>query len=213
MRWLKLSWKNRKLIFLNIKIKIIETIKWILRPWPVLTSVLIVILVPKFIILFENNLENVKNYVGLGFQIIGSLLVVISINKDIGTFKNENIILIIKNWFMAFPLKKKRKKIIQGSLNITLDGATLNARGKTGYASVEEHLEELEKRIERNYQLIVEKEKIIMDHINQIQENVENSTKKEIQDMRALLSDSIVGSYKEQLFGVFLAIYGAIISI
>jgi hypothetical protein len=194
--------------------KFLETLKWILKAWPVLLIIAIALihfLVYSFI---QYKGESVNRVTGSILQLIGGLVVLFSINKDIGIFKHGNLFSMVKNWFKAFPLIKKTitLNVASGVFTTTFGTPTITIKHK--FNTVGEKLEELERQIDEYRKIIFDRENTMMERLSSIQSKLEGSilkTNNEVQDVKKLLDESVVGSFKEQIFGVLLVIYGAVL--
>ncbi|MBE3128856.1 MAG: hypothetical protein IMZ60_04170 [Actinobacteria bacterium] len=191
-----------------------EIYNWLLKAWPVWSFIAILLLHQIIHTFFQSNGENVNRVAGSIFQIIGGIIVFFSINENIGTFKRENIFSMVVNWFSSFPLIKKNVTISVDSAVMKMTSGTPHLKIKRKYNSVEENLIELEKQIDECRQLIFEIEKAVMEKIEVVKSKLEGSIVKnqiETQAVKKLLDESVLGTFKLQIFGVLLVIYGAVI--
>ena len=129
--------------------------KWIfIKAWPVFS--LIPIIAIHFLLLntecFNNNYlcynyAEVNEFVSLLMQLTGGLLILISINSNIGLFKNNTLLGLISGWYKQRPWKKQECKNINGSASIVLPPIEISGRGYVVPTTLEEKIELLETKI------------------------------------------------------------------
>ena len=150
------------------------------------------------------------------FQTLGGVIIVYSINDNMGMFRNQNIIQIITDWFKSFPLL--RRSVVVGVVGV---GGLAIAGSAEAHVSrrcntLEERVEELERQLGYCRELIYRKEGEILTKIAVVKTDFNKQLTTHSDHLNLLsqkLESSIVGGFKSQIFGVILAIYGAAISI
>lgn len=192
-----------------------QIMNWLWKAWP-LWAVIIAGVIHYVLYSFSSNREYINKIISSTLQVAGGIIVLYSINVNMGMFKRENLFSMIGQWFKSFPLFKKSVTLnVDGCGSAFVSGsATITTKRK--FNTIEERLEELERQIDESRQLIFEREKIVMERIGAVQSDLESAisrNSREIQDVRKLLDDSVVGSIKTQIFGVLLVIYGAVLSL
>lgn len=130
--------------------------KWMLfKPWPI--TIFLPILIVHLLLVFTPCLSNeylcygnskINQLVALCMQLLGGLLILISIDSNIGLFKNKNIFGLVSEWYQQRPWKRQERKNVEVSINVTLPAFQVNARGHKVPETLEEKVELLEKKIE-----------------------------------------------------------------
>jgi len=169
------------------------------------------------ICIFHLNPKIVNKFIGLGLQIIGGFFIMKIINENIELFKHISLIGIFFNWVKSCPKFDNQFKI-NGQGSIQLQDVSLDAFGiaKNKCNTVDELQEELYRQIDLTRKFVIERDKVLSVHINAVEDNLKGTIDKdrqEIQEVKDLASESAIGSYKWEILGVLLVIYGAIIAI
>lgn len=159
---------------------------------------------------------SINKLISFILQLLGGLLIVYSIDSNMGLFKNRSLISLSLAWVKRFPGCKP--KVIQlqtvsavqrceaSRVSITTHKApkTIEEKIDDLYKKLGEHKTETQKD-KLNFQSQLEAEK----KLNQ-QNQASNS--RVLTDMRNKLENISIGGLKLQLFGVNLLVYGAILS-
>ena len=158
----------------------------------------------------------VNKVAGMTLQLTGGLLILYSINDNLGLFRSQSLLVAAIAWFKSFPVAGKSVTIqlsgvgaagMVGSASITMS-ATLKTIDER-VARLEEGLTSLRQEVAANVTLahrqLLEAKVELGDRISATADLVSDLTKK--------LEHTAVGGFKLQAFGVLLAIYGAITSV
>jgi hypothetical protein len=194
-----------------------QIIRWLLKAWPLLVVVTIGLVHYLIYFQFYKNAEYTNKIVGAVLQLIGGIIVLYSINDNMGLIKRETLWSAVVSWAKSSPLFKKSVTININGVespdsfvgNVTV---TVKRRGNT----INEKIEALEKEVAECRKLIIVQENVFNEKISNIQANLDSSisqNNREIQNVKKLLDDSVVGSIKLQIFGVLLVIYGAFLGL
>ncbi len=191
-----------------------QLILWLWKAWPLWAVIMTGVFHYAVYYSFPANGELINKIVSFLLQLVGGMIVLYSVNENMGMFKRGSLLSLIGQWFKSFPLIKRSVTLsVNGSGSAVASGSpTITTKRK--FNTVEERLDELERQIDESRQLIFEREKIVMERISSVQSALESSisqNSKAIQDVRKLLDDSLVGGIKAQLFGVLLVLYGAVL--
>ncbi len=190
--------------------------KWILRPWPLLATAIVAIVHYEFYLHLQHPSEVINKVISATLQVVGGLIVLYSINEDIGTFKHGNLLSMGTRWLKDFPLFRRSVTIHVASIASVGAVGTSTVRVVLKPKNIEERLDQLEMRIEENRQLVLSTEKTLKEKNDTVRVELENATStnaSELRTLRELLGDSMVGSIGVQLFGVLLLVYGAVLNI
>jgi uncharacterized protein YoxC len=189
---------------------------WLLRAWPVLALAPLFIAHYFAITLLPSSPEAVNNVVGSVLQFTGGLLILYSIDQNLGLFRDESFFSTILSWFMSFPIKRN---IVVRSPASSMHAAMSTAAGLTGFlpaSSIEERVKELERAMQTlRDNLRGEVERLnarIANAQNEFTQSVD-ATNAKVASLAKRIEEATVGGMKLQAFGVLLALYGAVTSV
>jgi hypothetical protein len=196
--------------------KLTQIPKWLLKAWPVLAFIPIGFLHYYLLHMFPSSRPMVHKVLSATFQSLGGVIIVYSINDNMGVLKNENIFRIIWNWLRSFPLI--RRSAVVGVMGVGGLGITGSAEAHVSRRcdTLEDRVEELERQLTYCRELIYRKEREILSNLSSVRTDLEKQLATHSDNLNQLsrkIESSIVGSFKSQIFGICLAIYGAVISI
>jgi hypothetical protein len=190
--------------------------KWILRAWPVLLFALVVAVH----LLIMMNITGPKDFAnriaGMALQIVGGLIVLASINANLGLFRRQNLFSAFKVWISEFPQLRIHHVIHTASGHIKLGGARASISAYIAGGSVEERLASLQRQVDATNARIASLEKEQEERMQAMNASLTNSiasAKSELSELASKVEAATVGGFKQQLFGVLIALYGAIISL
>ncbi|UCV05700.1 hypothetical protein [Dechloromonas denitrificans] len=189
---------------------------WLLRAWPLLA------LVPFFAVhavalnAFQGQATWVHKIIGLSLQLLGGLLVLWSVNDNLGLFRKTSLAGTFMAWLRDFPTTNHHLILATNGMANASGSAAVVSVGRKTPTSLEERVAELEL-------LLQELRAELSTKITNLAMRVEAS-KTELSDLIqatdgkiASLSERVekvtIGGFKVQAFGVLLAIYGAITSV
>lgn len=189
---------------------------WLKRAWPFWASL------PAFAIHwlalseFPASPQMVNKVVGMVLQVSGGLLILYSINDNLGLFRRQSLLAAAVAWFKSFPRKGK---------NITIQLSGVSAAALAGSASVstrrppttlEERVEYLESTLVKHRQVVAEgfanAQRCLEGAKSELHGRIDK-TAGQVADLSQKVEHAAIGGFKLQGFGVLLAIYGAITSV
>lgn len=189
---------------------------WLLRAWPALVLVPIASAHAFAHHLFPADAVIVNKITGTVLQVVGGLIVLYSVNSNLGLFRDQHIGSVIIGWFKSFPLFRKPVMLSgSASVSIALSGS---ARGSVRQATttIEEKIAELERQLDEFRRNVNEDIKAVNLRIGQVHTELSNSIATNTATLNQLSSRlelATVGGFKQQAFGVLLAVYGAVTSV
>lgn len=149
-------------------------------------------------------------------QIVGGLIVLHSVDSNLGLFRNQSLATTVISWFRECPIFKR-------SINCTANFNTAGAHSSVGFVTVtraattiEERLAEAERRIDELRSEIAVQHKAIYTRVEAIKADLSNSiasNQSALNKLSEQVERATVGGFKQQSFGVMLVIYGAAISV
>ena len=189
---------------------------WLMGAWPVLA--LAPVATCHAIALWAVSADSVfvNKLVGMSLQVLGGLLVLYSLNDNLGLFRSQSLTSAIVSWIKDFP--RVRKPIV-----ITGSASTSSSATSTGFASVTQKPNTLEERVAEIEQELAEIQMQISLEVQAINVKIEDTkselgmqiteTSIKVFDLSKRLEHAAVGGFKFQTLGVLFAIYGAVTSV
>lgn len=191
-------------------------ISWLLRAWPVLLLAPIAFAHAAALWSFPGNAVWVNKITGTVLQVVGGLIVLYSVNTNLGLFRDQHFGSVIIGWFRSFPLFRKPVTInVSDVASITISGsARISVR--RGTDTLEEKVAELERqlgefRLHVNEDIQAANERISQVHAGLSKTVAANSAT--LNQLSSRLELAAIGGFKQQAFGVLLAVYGAVTSV
>jgi hypothetical protein len=189
---------------------------WLLRAWPVLALVPIALAHAVAHEFFPAETVMVNKVTGTVLQVVGGLIVLYSVNANLGLFREQHFGSIIIGWFKSFPLFRKAVTInATGSGGIVVGGsARISVRRATN--TIEEKIAELERQLDEFRQHVNEDIQAVNARVAQVHTELSTAVSTNTATLNQLSSRlelATVGGFKQQAFGVLLAIYGAVTSV
>jgi hypothetical protein len=192
-------------------------ITWLLRAWPVL-GLIVPIAAHLFALSqfpasqFPSEHIFVNKITGAILQIGGGLIVLYSIDANLGLFRNRKLVTIVTGWFVECP-------IFTRSVTLTANGCSMSAAASSCTASITRVVNTLEERVAEVERLLLEfrsevseQNRAMRSHIEEVKSELSTAIASN-QTALTVLSNRVVeasvGGFKGQIFGTFLVIYGA----
>jgi hypothetical protein len=184
---------------------------WTFRAWPVLAMVPVALAHWVAFHLFPNT-AMVNKLVGMTLQILGGLLVLYSINDNLGIFRAQSLSSAVIAWFKDFPLVHEPNPVTIQAKGIGSATACGSLSVNHTLSTVEERIAELERLTQDLQQQLDQKVHAIDIRIeaarSEFQQQIAHTSRK-VTDISRQLEHAAVGGFKFQALGVFLVIYGA----
>lgn len=186
--------------------------QWFFRAWP-LWATLFVIAAHLFTLsIFSQQSEGVNKSFSIGLQVLGGLLVLDSINSTLGMLRGTTIFRVIAEWFLSCPIWST-PRTIEGAgiatLSVTASG---QGRVKRKATAIPDRVAELEQQMDEMYQDIGRREKALRKLISDTKTELSDRVQKgeaAIRRVDGKVDATALGTIKQQVFGVVIAIYGA----
>lgn len=145
-------------------------------------------------------------------QIVGSLIVLQSVDANLGIFRGQSLARSILGWFAAFPLFRRRVIVSSScTVNLAASGCCLSSAVRNA-STIEERLAEAERQIEAVRTEVRAKHQEVLARIDTVKAELATdiaASQTELQRLAQKIEQATVGGFKQQAFGVMLAIYGA----
>jgi hypothetical protein len=159
--------------------------------------------------------EVINNGIAFVVQVTGGLLVLISIDSNIGILRGSSLDEEFIQYLRSCPLFKRGAVAKPGTGNIFYTGGRPEVRTRPVPKTVEERLDYLQEQFDTLQKQLEKKLKSLNEKIDQKSKEMSASLNALSQSLRKFENcvDQIsVGGAKFQFFGVLLLIYGAIIN-
>lgn len=193
-----------------------QILVWLLRAWPVLSLLPIAIGHIAAHSLFPRDPILVNKITGTVLQIVGGFVVLHSVNANLGLFRDQHLGNIISSWFRSCPLLGTSVTLIISDIaQAQALGANVRISTRRSVHTVEERIEELEKQLEEFRASIQEDLFAANTRITQVHSELSSavaSNSTTLSQLSARVENATIGGFKQQAFGVLLAVYGAITS-
>lgn len=155
----------------------------------------------------------INKRVSFFLQIIGGLLILFSIDSNIGIIKEKTLFSIFANYLREFPLIKRSVVIkLQGTANVTI-GTEAKITVVRNPKNIEEKIEYLQEQINVVKRDLEQTQKELNEKINRQSKEIiiqNQEVKSVLRNFESKMDKVSVGGIKAQLFGVLLMLYGAI---
>ena len=191
-------------------------IPWLLRAWPVLVLAPVAAAHTTALQTFPADTIFVNKLVGMSLQVIGGLVVLYSVNDNLGLFRSQSLTSTVIAWIREFPLVRKPISLVGSASSMASATASMSATATRAVNTIEERVAEVERRLlEVQRQLAQEVHAInvkIEEAKSQLRKQIDETSTR-VTDLSKRLEHAAVGGFKFQALGVLLALYGAFTSV
>lgn len=186
---------------------------WFWKAWPIIIVAFLICLHLQLINYYPQYNNLIHKTVSLVTQLLGGLLILYSLDSNIGIANQKTLLVLLKAYFRDFPLVKKSVTLeAQGS-------ASSVSKGKVE-ATVVRNPKYIEEKIEYLQTQINELKLDVQGRIEELNARIEQQSKEigmktqkidsAILNLESKIKEISIGSLKFQLLGVLLMLYGAI---
>lgn len=189
---------------------------WVLRAWPILVLLSVGIAHFCAIRLLPIETMMVNKLFGMLLQVLGGLLVLYSVNDNLGIFRSQTLKSAIFTWLKEFP-------IVREPISISAHGSSMSSSSAFGFATVQQVHSTVEERIAELERMLQDFRKQLQLEVQTINNRIEatrstlkqqiGDTANRVTNLSKQLEHAAVGGFKFQALGVLLAIYGAVTSV
>ncbi|CAG1002707.1 hypothetical protein BURK2_03160 [Burkholderiales bacterium] len=191
-------------------------IGWLSRAWPVLSFLPIALCHQAAHTLFPTDPVFVNKVTGTTLQLIGGLIVLHSVNANLGLFRNQHLGEIVLGWFRSFPLFRKAVTISASGIGSIGISGSARISFRRAANTLEERVIEIERQLEEFRTHVTEDLLAANNRITQVHTELSTavaSNAAAVNQLSSRLEHATVGGFKQQAFGVLLATYGAVTSV
>ncbi|MDO8890470.1 MAG: hypothetical protein Q7V00_01355 [Sulfurimicrobium sp.] len=158
----------------------------------------------------------VNKLTGTAMQVVGGLIVLYSIDSNLGLFRNQSLAATVIAWIRACPIFA-RSITLSADCTVSCNAsASMSATVIRAATTIEERLAALESRIEELRSEVAIQHRAIHSRIEDVRSELSSSIASNQSALRKFseqVERATVGGFKQQAFGVMLVIYGAITSV
>jgi hypothetical protein len=189
---------------------------WLLRAWPLLALFPIGAFHAIALHEFQGAAQLVNKLMGMSLQVTGGLIILCSVNDNLGLFKSKSLIAVFSEWLRAFPLARKPVVVtFSGAAGIAIGGSAALSVGRAA-SSLEERVAKLEQELQsvrRELQNAVAEANRQLESAKEELGKRIGETHRQLNELNEKVERSAVGGIKFQFFGILLAVYGAVTSV
>lgn len=189
---------------------------WLYRAWPVLALIPVGLIHTAALRMFPSETVMVNKLAGMLLQVLGGLLVLYSVNDNLGLFRAQSLASAVITWLKAFPLVRKPITVSARGSAVASATGTLSATVQRSINTVEERVAELERLLKELQNQLQKEVQAIATRIeatrNEFQQQIAETSNK-VADLSKRLEHAAVGGFKFQALGVLLAVYGSVTSV
>ncbi len=186
---------------------------WFWRAWPVIVLAGLLGTHVFLIQHFSTCKSDINKTISLFTQIVGGLIILYSIDSNIGIIKKINLLGVFVRYLKEFPLFTK-------NVTLNIQGAVHSTFGCHAALTVARNPKTIEEKIEYLQEQITEVKNELISQTKTLDEKIDKETKglkKQIQkaqselgQVKRQIEDVSIGGIKIQFFGVLLMVYGSI---
>ena len=195
--------------------RIVLLINWLLKAWPILVSAFLGYLHYYVVTNCNVNVSDINKISSLVLQITGGLLILYSIDSNIGIVSNKSIFGLAWNWFISIPVFSKSIVIHAASGNLKAQGASVKMRVGASTETIEGKIENLQQQINWLKEDLSDEVKNIKDLHEKTKKSLNtniNMLTKLVNETDSKLNKVSLGGIKIQIFGILLMIHGSLSS-
>ncbi|MCU0925611.1 MAG: hypothetical protein MUF44_06100 [Hydrogenophaga sp.] len=160
--------------------------------------------------------ELTNKVVGMALQMGGGLLILHSINDNLGLFRGQSILRSISSWILSFPVVRETIVLeanASASMSWSAEGSVSARAPATSIDERIQHLEEDLAALRQQMQCDVAALTASVRSTTTAAEEKITLTSTRLETISKQIETAAVGGFKVQIFGVFLALYGAVTSV
>lgn len=189
--------------------------KWFLIPWPLHLLLIFVISHVVGLFVFIEHVDGWNLFSSTSLQLFGGWIVIKTINDNLGILSSSSIMQFVREYFKSIPAYKPKSITIQVggvSSSASVGNATVvvSKRLKTTKEKIEFLFLEIKRLENENRELRAE----LVSKIDNLKSSIEDSIrnqKRDIENIRSKIIDTLVGGAKEEALGILCIFYSLLI--
>jgi hypothetical protein len=192
---------------------IARIIRWIWRAWPIPASLLLALVHIAIFRVWPENATAINSTTALVLQILGGLLVLYSINSNIGVMRRGSLLAQFRAYLSDFPMRKKSYVLdIHDSVHSVSAGRArlrLTRTPKSLDEAVEYFQGQLDELRKEHAEDVNELRTMVLKRVTELESKVASAAKG-IKEVEVKVDATVIGDVRIQIFGVIMLVYGAI---
>lgn len=198
-------------------------LKWIFRAWPFLVTAFVIVVhqysstLPSYFPSLSLNTQVIDKYLSFSLNIIGGLLVIYSIDSNLGLFKKGSLHTLFFKWVKSFPLAKGDSlTIVAEPSKYTFTSTPANVELTRSPESIEELYSYTQKQISllrEDLTLERNSRKEAIGKMSNEWSTKHSAINKNVIEINDQLKTFAIGGIKLQILGVLLVTYGSYIGL
>jgi hypothetical protein len=192
-------------------------VAWVWRAWPLILVAAVALLHLAAYLAVPDHRTFVSKLTGTLLQIAGGLIVLHSLDGNLGLFKQQNLLSVFLRWTQEFPRFRRHSVSMSGVAMVgTFSIAGDLTVGQRTTTTIEERVAELERKLKEESDKLRALEKSTQGRLESLKIELSQTiaaVDNGLRDLADKVESAAIGGLKQQLFGVLLAIYGAVVSI
>lgn len=190
-------------------------IRWLKDGWPLFAFLCVVAVHAGCLSLFPPHGQFVNKVAGAGLQVTGALIVLTSLNANLGLFRKHGLWSRFAAWVQGFPglFRPSAKASLRTEFSI---GSTCSATLSTSAPKPENDVARLEALIAALDTKLTKGVDEIHTRVSETREELltlVRAKEQTIHELKNQLEQATIGGFKQQFFGVLLATYGAFVGV
>jgi hypothetical protein len=158
----------------------------------------------------------VSKLTGTAMQVVGGLIVLYSVDSNLGLFRNQSIVATVIAWFRECPLFVRSITLSSSATASCSVSASMSATVIRAATTIEERLAVLEGQFDELRSEVATQHRAIHSRIEEVKSELSSSiasNQSALHKLSEQVEKATVGGFKQQAFGVMLVIYGAVTSV
>lgn len=186
---------------------------WLWRAWPIFALLGILLVHLAFIHIFSWNAAGTNKTIALISQLTGGLLVLYSINSNIGIIKGQSVFGMFINYLREFPL-------IHRTIVLEAQGIASLARVGKPSLTVSRNPKTLEEQLDYLQQQISDVRRDLIQEAAELNQKIDDYSREQksrlgevqasLKTVESKIDEVSVGGISIQLFGILLLTYGSV---
>jgi len=192
---------------------IYRLVLWLWRAWPLFILLAILWLQASLVEFYPQESKLIHSSFSLVAQIVGGLLVLYTIDSNLGVLKDKKFFSLVSQYFEEFPLWRRPVVLSANGVAATATVGKAKLRVKRNPNTVEEKLDYLQAQIDEVRREFESDLQEVERKIDKTAENMRNeirALKQRSNTIENKIKQVSVGSLKVQVLGVSLMIYGSV---
>lgn len=189
---------------------------WFSRAWPVFVMTALAYAHWNALTCFPAETALVNKLTGTAMQVVGGLIVLYSVDSNLGLFRNQSLMATVIAWFRECPIFVRSITISASATSSCRTSSSASATVIRAATTIEERLAVLEGQFEELRSEVVTQHRAIHTRIEEVKSELSTliaSNQSALHKLSEQVERATVGGFKQQAFGVMLVIYGAVTSV